>query len=373
MDGLTLADVLRARAPLGDGEAATVAVPLATELDEWHVRGTAYGPLTLDDVVVEPDGRPHLAPRHGQPGGTEHDLAHLLRMVTAAMAQPAGADDEPGLRTVLADLLAAGCSSGREVVDACFAVVDPEPLRLPDAGALARAQLLAGDAASRLAALSRPRATRPDPRADSGVPPRRLESASARSRADRRDGCAVASGRAAVRRQARRRARVVRLALVVVALVAVAVTGVLLRRPASGPAVDPAAAVAIDPVLDRDAPAAAAAALTRRRAAALVAGTGLDTVDHGDGPARASDEAVLAGLGTDRLEGLGVDVQAAEEVAGTGDGGDAWAAVTSAMSPYRRVGRSGTVDVPGTTPRTVVLHLRWTDDGWRVWSVEQPS
>ena len=101
-------------------------------------------------------------------------------------------------------------------------------------------------------------------------------------------------------------------------------------------------------------------------------GPGLDAVDVPGSPARAADEALLAALGEGRLEGLSVDVQAVGSVSVEGSE-DVRVAVTSAMSPYRRVGASGTTAVPGTAPRTVVLHLRWTDDGWRVHEVSDPS
>ena len=47
----------------------------------------------------------------------------------------------------------------------------------------------------------------------------------------------------------------------------------------------------------------------------------------------------------------------------TADADEARVAVTSAMSPYRRVGPAGTVAMSGTAPRTVVLRLRWTPGG----------
>ena len=139
------------------------------------------------------------------------------------------------------------------------------------------------------------------------------------------------------------------------------------RRPKLPTGVD------VDPVLDRAAPVAAAAALTRERAVIVDAGdaAGLGAVDAAGGPALDADEDLLASLGDDRLEGLSVDVQAATLVDGSSDD-EAAVAVTSAMSPYSRVGESGTRAIAGTTPRTVVLRLRWTDAGWRVWSVEEP-
>ncbi|HEY0119035.1 MAG TPA: hypothetical protein VGC04_09665 [Cellulomonas sp.] len=401
--GPSLAEVLRARVPLTDGEAATVAIPLAETLDEVHGAGLAYGPPTARDVVFVDGGRPVLAVPRAWSATPDDDVPGLLRLVLGAMA-PAlpplddepGLDDEPDLRPVLGELLSSGCRSGAGVAQACFDAVCPEPVRLPDAGALARAEVLAPDGGT-------PPTRAPTVMPRPGAPrlPRRLVGPRTGT-ANAKPGPRLA-GRRAQRRRARRRGRV-RTALVTVALLVAAAA--LFAPPVAvradgGPAQSPAGVVVdglpdpvldkapdpvrdevrddvrdevLDPVLDPDAPAAAAAALTRRRAAVLGAGdpAGLESVDARGGPARAADEDLLTSLGTDRLDGLSVDVQAADDVAGSGPG-DVRVAVTSASSPYRRVGESGSVEVPGTTPRTVVLHLRWTDDGWRVWQVSDPA
>lgn len=357
--GPSLGDLRRARVPLTDGEAATVAVPLAQALDALHDEGLAYGPPSAADVTFEPDGRPALVVPAVWAASAADDVPGLLRMVLAAMSHVRvddEADDEHDLRPVLEGLLARGCRSGAEVAQACFDSVEPEAVRMPDAGALARAAVLGGGpdagALARAATASLPRAPR--------LPSSR--------------GGDAPGGRRAMRLRARRRAR---LRIGGAALVALAVMGAVALRPAAGRAeaepVPSPAGVDVDPVLDRAAPVAAAAALTRERAVIVDAGdaAGLGAVDAAGGPALDADEDLLASLGDDRLEGLSVDVQAATLVDGSSDD-EAAVAVTSAMSPYSRVGESGTRAIAGTTPRTVVLRLRWTDAGWRVWSVEEP-
>jgi hypothetical protein len=109
---------------------------------------------------------------------------------------------------------------------------------------------------------------------------------------------------------------------------------------------------------------------------ARIIGTGdvslLGTVDVADGPAAVADAQLLAGLDGARVDGLSVDVQDARLVEDDGSrGGTTDVAVTSAMSAHSRVPAGGGAAVPvaGSAARTVVLGLRWTDDGWRVWDV----
>ncbi|OJV84439.1 MAG: hypothetical protein BGO37_08460 [Cellulomonas sp. 73-92] len=357
-DGPSLADVRRARVPLTDAEAVTVTVPLVETLDALHDAGLAYGPPRPDGVRFLPGGRPALVVPRRWADEPDDDVPGLLRTVLSVMTPPLRpadeADDGPDLRPVLEDLLVRGCRSGAEVARVCFGTVEPEAVRIPDAGALARASLLAP-------------AARPAPGGGTALP---------------------GPTRRAARRRARRRAHVRTVAVVVVAIALVG--GVLLRpvvdravagqvepsagvdRAAAGQ-VGSSAAVAVDPVLDRTAPEAAAAALTRQRAALIGAGdaAALGAVDAAGSPALGADEDLVASLDGDRLEGLSVDVQESDLVAADPD--EPAVSVTSATSPYRRVGESGTTTVPGATPRTVVLHLRWTDAGWRVWAVGEPT
>ncbi len=144
--GPPLADVRRARVPLSDAEAATVAIPVAEALDALHDAGLAYGPPGPGDIRFLPGGRPALVVPPRFADEPDDDVPGLLRTVLGVMTPPRGdgdaADDEPDLRPVLETLLAGGCRSGAEVVRACFATVEPEPIRVPDAGTLARASLV---------------------------------------------------------------------------------------------------------------------------------------------------------------------------------------------------------------------------------------
>jgi hypothetical protein len=389
--GPSLATALRARVPLTDGEAVTVVVPLARALDALHGAGLAYGPPTADDVLFCPDGRPVLAARPPRLASSDRppddDLRGLLSMVLGAMAPPLvlpalpddeWADDEPTLRPVLEALLASGCRSSEEVARACFDAVQPEPVRLPDAGTLARADVLGPNrGASRGPTDGLPIGGGRLPRPAGGGRQGRLDH---RRGAVRSAPLPVTRGsRRAQRRRSRRRAR---LGAGVLAVLALVVAAVVLVRPADAvradgvPPAPGSSSATADPVRTPAAPADAAAALTRRRAAVLAAGdpSGLDGVDLAGGPARAADEALLASLGADRLDGLGVDVRGAEVVGGPAEDGAVRVAVTAATGPYTRVAADGgRTAVPGTTPRTVVLALCWTADGWRVRDVSAPT
>jgi hypothetical protein len=340
--GPSLGDLRRVRVPLTDGEAATVVIPLAEALDALHDAGLAYGPPRATDVTFEPDGRPVLVVPPAWAESPADDIPGLLRMVLGVMSPllvDDEADDEPDLRPVLVRLLADGCRVGAEVARACFDAVEAEPVRMPDVGALARACLLGP-------------VTRP------AGPPAQLPRGTGAPR------------RRELRRRARRRTR---LRVGGVVFVALAVIAAVLLHPTAGLAeagpVRSPAALEVDPVLDRQAPAAAAAALTRQRAVIIGAGdaAGLDAVNAAGGPALDADEDLLASVGDDHLVGLSVDVQATTLVGTSED--EATVEVTSAMSPYTRVGEQGTQAVPGLPPRTVVLDLVWIDAGWRVWEV----
>jgi len=404
--GVTLAGIRRARVPLTDAEAATVAIPVAEALDALHGVGVAHGPVTATDVLLTGEGKPVLAASAAwlAPGlQPDEDVPGLLATVLDAMvpADVAGWDEDwpARLRPALEDLLRDGCRDGAALVDACLDAVRPEPVRLPDAGALAGAHVLdpigGRGTESSTALVARtigrlPRAAGPLPRPADRLPrtggrltrataarlPSRGEPRATRGEASGAMGDAPGAGRRAARRRRRRRGRLGGAAL---ALAALAVLVVLLVRPAAEvraePPVEPSAAalaVATDPIRDPSQPAAAAGVLTRLRAAVLVAGdpAGLAEVSVAGSEAREADEAVLAALGSDRLVGLSADVRdaRAEQVAGD----RARVAVTAAMSPYERVVADGTVtQVAGTTPREVVLLLEWTDDGWRVRSVSE--
>lgn len=336
VDGLSLAQIRAARAPLADGEAATVAIPVAGALAALRGAGLSHGAVSETSIVVRPDGRPVLTDLRGALGGAADVEVDLRRLVATVLDQMPGADvhlvsdqaDEGSLRDALTGLLTVpGLDAGR-VIDACYDTTDPEPVRLPDAGARASSALTAmareGD---RL----------------------RVQGGTRRQDRERR----------------RRRATRVGLGLVtaVVVLGAAVVAWRLLDRPAPLPVAD-------DPVQ---------AAIELSGVRAQVIGTGdvsrLGTVDVADGPAFVADAQLLAGLDGSRVDGLTVDVQDAWLVEEDGSRGDTTdVAVTSTMSAHARVPADGgaAVQVAASGARTVVLGLRWTADGWRVWDVVEP-
>ena len=120
----------------------------------------------------------------------------------------------------------------------------------------------------------------------------------------------------------------------------------------------------------------AAIELSRLRAEVLGEGdpAALGAVEVVDGPAYRADSLLLPDLDGVRLDGLTVDVQDAWLVTDEGTRGTTDVAVTSATSAYDRVPADGgaATQVAASTARTVVLGLRWTPDGWRVWDVRHP-
>jgi len=385
--GSTFAALMRARVPLSDAEAATVAIPLAQALEALHALGLAHGALTGEDVVLTADGRPMLVGvRPCLLGGADpdDDVPRLLATVLDAMP---GADldllawsddDGPRLRPVLDDLLATPQVTGVQVCAGCFATVVPEPVRLPDPGTLAGA-LVAG-------AVDDGAHARPTRRGRPGADP-------------------VVVGRRAARRTAARRVRPATLIGVAVGCALLVVGAGAVASAVGGREGTPAQAVSsesstggpssasspTDPagdghtggtpddiaaVSDLTDPVTAAAALTRLRAATLAAGdaAALTGIDVPEGPAHAADAALLAGLGAAGARGLAAQVVAAAVVPGSqADQGVARVSVTAAMSGYTRDGPDGPQAVPPTAARTVVLEVRRTPQGWRVWSVSETA
>lgn len=353
--GVSLAAIRRARAPLTDGECATLLIPLASALAALGDAGLAHGAVDADHVVVQPDGRPVLVgPRPGVLGtaAAEDDLPRLLSTVVGVMPEEdgallAGPGTVPRLRPVLADLLRSGCSPD-QVVDRCYETVEPEALRLPDQAAMTGAALL-------------PATGRPFP-VSTGRTPRTLprplgEAGRGRRRAQRRGS----------------RARLGTRALVALVVLGGAVVGA--REVSAGRHPAPPAAEASRAVLDRTDPAGAAAELTRLRADVLAAGTvgGLAAVAVPGGPSAIADATLITGLAGQRVAGLVAVVQGTDLV-GTPTADQADVSVTSAMSAHVTETAGGARSTfAATAPRTVVLHLRWTVDGWRVWSVTDPA
>ncbi|WP_456788632.1 hypothetical protein [Cellulomonas sp. P5_C5] len=337
VDGLSLVQIRAARAPLADGEAATVAIPVAGALAALHGAGLSHGAVGDSTIVVGPDGRPVLTDLRAALTGAADGEADVRRLVATVLDQMPGADvhlvsDQPvgeSLRDAFAGLLMVPGLDAEQVVDACYDTTDPEPVRLPDAGARA---------SSALTAMAR--------EGDSA----RAQGATRRQDRERR------------RRRATR-AGVVLVAAAVVLAVAVGGWRLLDHRP--------------DPVPVADDPVQAAITLSRVRAQVIGSGdvTRLAAVDVVDSPAYVADARLLAGLDGSHVDGLTVDVQDARLVEEDGSRGDTTdVAVTTAMSAHSRVpaGDGAAVPVAASEARTVVLGLRWTVEGWRVWDVVEP-
>ncbi|WP_426592279.1 hypothetical protein ACPPVS_10845 [Cellulomonas sp. McL0617] len=315
VEGLSLAQIRAARAPLTDGEAATVTIPVAGALGALHDAALSHGAVDATTILVRPDGRPVLCDLRGVVVGGSAPRDDLVALASAVVAQLPGDDVHllAGglvLRDALAEALGHPSIDAAGLAQACVRAAEPEPVQLPDAGALAS-----------LALLSSAR----------HAPP------------------------VATRRSSRRRFPTGLVALGCVAVLALGTVGWRLHSvPASSPVTD-----AQDPVH-------AAVELSRLRAAAVGAGdeAGLGAVEVADSPARTADSTLLVSIDPARAHGLVADVQDAWLVADDGSRGSTTdVAVTSAMSSATGVG----------APRTVVLGLRWTDDGWRVWDVKDPA
>ena len=74
VEGLSLAQIRAARAPLADGEAATIAIPVAGALAALHDAGLSHGTVSESTIVVRPDGlagahRPAGRPRRSRDRG----------------------------------------------------------------------------------------------------------------------------------------------------------------------------------------------------------------------------------------------------------------------------------------------------------------
>ena len=92
VDGLSLAQIRAARAPLADGEAATVAIPLAGALAALRDAGLSHGAVSESTIVVRPDGRPALTDLRGALAGAADGEADLRRLVATVLDQMPGAD-----------------------------------------------------------------------------------------------------------------------------------------------------------------------------------------------------------------------------------------------------------------------------------------
>ncbi|WP_146805969.1 hypothetical protein [Cellulomonas persica] len=357
--GTRLDALLAAREPLTDGEAATLAIPVAQALEALHAAGVQHGGVGPGAIVVGPDGRPVLAGlgvalRH-VPAAADESGADVRALLDAVLG-PQHAVEPGSLAEALDELRREACPGAARVVDRCFRVAVPVPLRLPDAADLAAR-------AGRDAVTS-------------------LRQGGVRDSGRRRAGHAARSGRARGRSAGSPLPRGLVVGACAVVLAA-GVTGTVLvapwrmttdgasaaaatHRPFASPSSGPAAAghARTDP---RD----AAVMLTQRRAVLLGQGRGapLHEVELTGSPAHTADSQLVAQLGDDRVSGLEVTVTAVEPLEASRDD-EARVRVTSTTSAYERVAPDGTTRPGGpAATSTVVLVLRWTDQGWRVWDV----
>jgi len=374
--GTSLGRLRAARAPLSDGEAVTLAVPVAGALAALHAAGLAHGAVRADAVLLDREGRPILTDLRGAllgSGSPDDDLRRLIATVLDVLPGSdvellAGQTSTPTARDELEALLAEVAPSADAVVDRCFAAAEPEPIRLPDAGAVAWAEV--SDVADRGGGAGAPVDDgRPgDPRAAPAsrrarragdVPDRGRRRSKGAGDGRRHPVTAAADGDRARSATSRRRAWAVGVAV----LACAAAVGLLVARHATA-----------EPGPIAEDPAAAAVRLTQARAAALAAvdARALTAVDARGGPALATDRALVGRLGTSRLDGVQVSAEAT--AAGVPQATAAAVTVTSTTSAYVRVAEDGSrTVVPEGAPRTVVLDLRLTPDGWRVWDVRTPG
>ncbi|WP_157732514.1 hypothetical protein [Cellulomonas sp. PSBB021] len=367
VDGIPLDRLCAARDALSPGEAATVAIPVAQALEALHEAGVQHGALSAGAVVVGRDGRPVLAglgaALHHVPRAHDESAEDVRALLTAVLTYLAP-DDGPsgpgeGLRGALEELWREDAPAAGRVVDRCFRVAVPCAVRLP------------------------PAPDREVPRR--GVPGGDEARAATRSIAALREASRGGTGAHRVPRPASR-ARAVRPLLVGALALGLAAVGTcaVLVAPWRG-TTDGGSAVASVPssaapratgtpvgaVSQRLAPDDAAVALTQRRAALLEAGerAALAQVEVAGSPAHDADVRMLAGLGDDRVAGLEVTVTRVEAL-DDGAGDEARVRLTSTTSAYERVSPDGTRRPGGpATTSTVVLVLRWTEQGWRVWDV----
>ncbi|HUX70935.1 MAG TPA: hypothetical protein VMV41_10525 [Cellulomonadaceae bacterium] len=430
VSGPTLAALVGARGTLSPGEVVTVVVAVARALTALHGAGLVHGDVAPSNVVIDPSGRPVLIDLWGTVGA-EGDLGTPGFASAAVLAgtAPRPADDVHALGRLglwalggeatdsggaVAELLRTVCASAgtprltpADLEERCHAASRPEPLRIPDGAALARAEILGGARTCRAVLPTRRRPAPPGVAAGItravGAVSRGL---SAPMRGPRRTAPAAgpAGGARAAHRAHRARSTVSsRLAMAtVLGVCTLTLGGLWLEGLANGTDVrvaasperhvggevspdpgqtasgatggagtatppDAAAGAAVEPgPVD---PADAARHLTGARAQVLISGDSarLAEIDVPGSPAYAADRATLVGLSgsVGSVDGLTCAASAAVVAA---DATTAVVDVTYELSAHTRRAPGGTViaDVPATPSQTVRLTLGRTDHGWRV-------
>ena len=161
LQGGSLGDLVAARGHLEPGEVVTVLAPVASALARLHGVGVVHADVSPGNVLLDVDGRPHLA---------DLGLGHVLGEVSHGVwgsdgyvapevvlgSEPTAAADvyslgalgwlcltgsvpaAPGLRPGLVDVALAEASPGRTaLIGALDRALDPDAAQRPDADALA--------------------------------------------------------------------------------------------------------------------------------------------------------------------------------------------------------------------------------------------
>ncbi|RPF20800.1 hypothetical protein [Myceligenerans xiligouense] len=391
-DAADLPTVLASRGPFTAAEASGMVVSVAQALAALHGAGLVHGPVEPTDVLFTPEGEALLRPRLALPAaatGEEPvaDVPSLARLAQSVLRTGlTGADGRPaalsGADLALRAELAGACAADpRERPEAgtfaarVYGVVPPARVRMPAPDELVEAartgpiSIIGPAAGGRVV-------RREDVRPYSGPTPR-----ARRNPLRGRKGAVLAVAAAG-------------LAVGVGAGALVSVPGLLPggdTAPATGSAQgqtadaqEPRTAAQLGADLaaigDRGNPAKAAVELTRLRMLLL---TGMPVevsdIDQAGSPAHAADVALLNRIffWSKQVSGAEVYVTKAEVVGSRDGGGGGHLAkgdpldsvvvrVEYRISAHMQVGDSGPVQVPESEPRSAMLQMTWTDDGWRV-------
>ncbi|MGC5166550.1 hypothetical protein [Luteimicrobium sp. DT211] len=159
--GTTLRDVLARRGALRAGEIVTIVTGVGHALDALHAAGLTQGAVSVDDVVVDDDGRAHLRPAVAAPPAPTSpasDVRALAALARDALADGAGGVDGPATDpahvpdatsttqflalAALLDAAAAGTApeaphDAARLAGLAAGTVTAEPVAVPDLAALA--------------------------------------------------------------------------------------------------------------------------------------------------------------------------------------------------------------------------------------------
>jgi hypothetical protein len=418
VEGGSLAALLAARGHLTAGEAVTLVTPVARTLGALHAVGVVHADVSPGNVLLERSGRPLLADlgvarlvgeapgeMAGTPGFTAPEVEAGQQPTTASDVYAVGAlawacvTGEPpapvGARRPLAELVPSLPSAWAEVVTQClswrpserptaaevalrlFDATPCEPLRLvvgDDEVSLITHRLRAAAPAVDQVAVDPPRsprwrAARPRwptrPARRRGRPSRALLAPLAVAGGLLLVAALVLAGRATGWPEGAQAAETVSRAFA---------TPSGATTPTTAPAA-PSAAGLSTATQDREAPRSRPAdlvqALADLRAEVLVSGDdrGLARFDVPSSRAWRADATLLHQLLSrgERYEGLRFRVRSADLVSSAGERAALRCRVDT--SAHSVVSTDGATSRPAEQGAPLVLHLRWSDGGWRVDSI----